>query len=142
MNKKRFLLLLLVAVLFSAWKFNDGKSGITSFYYYKGEPFTLTLKTDAVFIKLKNTAEQSSFNQLKLRFPEISNIRNFSVKDKKDFVILNSGLDDAGLLNLVSRLNSAPEVENASVAFSPDNGKTLIGVENEIMVQFKPGTSA
>jgi hypothetical protein len=142
MNKKRFLLLLLVAVLFSAWKFNDGKSGITSFYYYKGEPFTLTLKTDAVFIKLKNTEEQSSFNQLKSRFPEISNIRNFSVKDKKDFVILNSGLDDAGLLNLVSRLNSAPEVENASVAFSPDNGKTLIGVENEIMVQFKPGTSA
>jgi len=142
MKKKYLFLFLLVAVLFSAWRFNDSKSGLTSFYYYKDQPFKLTLKSDAVFIKLKSTVNEAGFNQLLSGFPEISKSRQFSVKDKQDFVILNTKQDEASLLNIVSRLNASSDVEYASVAFSPDEGKTLIGVENEIMVQFKSGTSA
>ena len=88
-------------------------------------------------MKLSENATNETFNRIIAQFPEVNKISGFNVKDKKDFIRINSNLDDKSIRNLVNRLNNTEGVEYSSPAFSPDNGKTLIGTENEIIVQFK-----
>src|SRR5690606_24061468 len=78
----------------------------------------------------------------------LSGVRNVSpvikVNEDEDrfFITLNSPEGDASLINLTRELITMETVEYASPVFSPDNGTTLIGVENEVIVQFKPSVNS
>ncbi|MDD5361229.1 MAG: S8 family serine peptidase [Ignavibacteria bacterium] len=137
-NKKLTILLsLTIIVVLTVLGFEMQKSAITNYYYYKGEPFYLKLKSDVIFVKLSDNATSDSFNKIIAQFPEVNKSSSFNVKDKKDFIRINSNLDDKSIQNLVNRLNNTEGIEYSSPAFSPDEGKTLIGTENEIIVQYK-----
>jgi subtilisin family serine protease/subtilisin-like proprotein convertase family protein len=137
-NKKLTILLsLTIIVVLTVLGFKMQKSAITNYYYYKGEPFYLKLKSDVIFVKLSDNATSESFNKIIAQFPEVNKSSSFNIKDKKDFIRINSNLDDKSIQNLVNRLNNTEGVEYSSPAFSPDEGKTLIGTENEIIVQYK-----
>jgi subtilisin family serine protease len=127
--------ILSVMILFG---FKIQPPSFTDFYYYQGKPFKLTLKSDAIFIKLNDDVTQTSFENLISNFPALTLNREFNVKDKKDFVLLDEAKNLNELKALIDQLNQRSEVSFSSVAFSPDKGKTLIGSEDEIIVQFKP----
>ncbi|HOJ08345.1 MAG: S8 family serine peptidase [Ignavibacteriota bacterium] len=144
MKKKSLRVKLLFLFLFVGivlgFKFNNEE--FADFYYYQGKPFKLTQKSDAVFIVLNENVTASSFTKLISSFPEIKSAADFNVKDRKDFVLLNNALTNTEVSSLLSKLRQNPEVKYASIVFSPDEGKTLIGVQDEILVQFKPELSA
>lgn len=131
-------LFILPVILFTGWISSD--NNITSFYYYKGQPFNLTLKTDRIYIRLKDNVSPDRIPQIVSGIREIST-QAPSERENKLFVSLNSQQSDASLTEITRRLISLDEIEYASPVFSPDNGTTLIGVENEIIVQFKPNTA-
>ncbi len=137
--KTRFVSVILFLAVGLLFGFNFNSNGFTDFYYYQGKPFKLNFKPDAVFIELQDNVTASTFAGLISAFPEIKSNSDFNVQDKKDFVLLNKSITADKLSIFLERLNQRTEVKYASIAFSPDEGKTLIGVQNEILVQFKPG---
>ena len=137
-RNNKLLAIFLTAVILIGFGFIMKSDSITKFYIYKGKPFKLNLKSDLLFIKInKNLKSTESFSNLISQFPEISAKSNFDVKDGKGFVTLNSAMDESSIVSLIARLTDKAEIGYASPVFSPDNGKTLIGVEDEIIVQFK-----
>jgi subtilisin family serine protease len=114
---------------------------ITDFYYYKDTPFHLTKKTDGLFIKLKAPVSESRFREIIGNFSVVKAPASFDAKETKHFVQLNIQLNDAAITSLTEGIIKNNDVEYCSPVFSPDNGKTLIGVEDEIIVQFKPALS-
>jgi subtilisin family serine protease len=127
-------------IMFSGWKSSD--NNITSFYYYKGQPFALTLKSDLIYIKVKDNVSTDQLAGKLSAIREISPLANLSGTDSKQFITLNSPQGDVPLMDITRQLTSLDEIEYASPVYSPDNGTTLIGVENEIIVQFKSNMSA
>lgn len=127
-------LLFTPVLLFTGW----GSKNITGFYYYKNQQFPLTLKSDMIFIKAKKDISEENLRNALSGVSEISIPANANVKDLKFFVNVNTVTDEASLVGLAERLTDKNEIEYASPVFSPDGGTTLIGVENEIMVQFRP----
>lgn len=126
-------------LMFSGWTTSD--SNITSFYYYKGQPFNLTLKSDLIYIKVKDNADLDQLRGNLSRISEISAANNLSSAESKQFISLNSPQADVPLMEITRQITELPEIEYASPVYSPDNGTTLIGVENEVIVQFKPTMS-
>jgi hypothetical protein len=134
-------LLLLFSIVGVICGFKSNNEGFIDFYYYQDQPFKLTQQTDALFIVLNENVTASSFIKLVSAFPEIKSSSDFNINDKKDFVPLKREMTNLEFSTLLERLNQRPEIKYASIAFSPDKGKTLIGVQNEILVQFKPHIS-
>ncbi|MGH2575554.1 MAG: S8 family serine peptidase, partial [Ignavibacteria bacterium] len=144
MSKKFTLTLLLLfsSALFSGWGDKTNLSLITNYYYYKNQPFYLNLKPDALYIKFEENVTEERFRAIISEFNQIYSLSNFNEDDTKYFLQLNSSLDESAIINLMQTLKSRPEIEYCSPVFSPDDGTTLIGVEDEILVQFKPTISS
>ncbi|MCC7158342.1 MAG: S8 family serine peptidase [Ignavibacteria bacterium] len=146
-NFSKLLLLILITAGFSSIGWNNfgtelNMNTITDFYYYKGQPFKLTLKPDMVFIRLNKELTENEFKTIISPFGNVLlNSPDYIPGDKRYFVNLSFAKEEAGLLEVISRLNLNPDIQYASPVFSPDNGKTLIGMEDEIIVQFKPSTA-
>ena len=136
----KLLYLFLFVGIVLGFRFNNEE--FVDFYYYQGKPFKLNVKSDAVFIVLNENVTSSSFSSLLSKFPEIKPTSTFNVKDRKDFVFLDRALTNSEVNSLLVNLRKSPEVKYASIAFSPDGGKTLIGVQDEILVQFKSEISS
>jgi subtilisin family serine protease len=140
MKKNNFTLAALAAVVLSftiLFGFKIQPPAFTDFYYYQGKPFHLIPKYDAIFIKLNDNVSQARFENLISDFPALNTGQGFNVKDKKDFIILNEMKSYDEMKVLIDLLKQREEISFTSVAFSPDGGKTLIGSEDEIIVQFK-----
>jgi len=134
------VLILSVYLSLTGWsrEGSGGKEGaITGYYYYKGQPFNLTLKTDMIFVKTKSSLTQASLSSFVNQVIPNAVVSKFQQNDTKQFITIPANTDEAKVQSLVKSLNARSEVESSSPVFSPDNGKTLIGVENEILVQFR-----
>ncbi len=142
MKRNVFSVLFIILALcfsFSAWQPMEQKSDITKFYYYQGQPFQLTLKTDMLFVKLNKELSENEFRTVIAPLGNVSlNALNYIAGDKRYFVNLSSVKNEWALIETVNRLNMNTDIQYTSPVFSPDNGKTLIGVEDEVIVQFKP----
>lgn len=142
---KKYVLIFISVIclpLFSGWHANN--KNITSFYYYKNKPFHLTLKTDKIFLRLKENISLERVNNLISRAGKgaITQLTNAPEDETRFFVDVNAAASNENVISeVINDLKREPDVEYVSPVFSPDNGKTLTGVENEIMVQFKPHMS-
>ncbi|MCX7877284.1 MAG: S8 family serine peptidase, partial [Ignavibacteria bacterium] len=141
----KFLLLFIFALSFSFIGWNNFSSlntfdRITSFYYYKGQPFNLTLKNDRLFIKLNKELSEQSFRQMISSYGglTLNTSSSYVPGDKRYFLDLIVSQSESGLLAIRNEIMKNPDIQYVSPVFSPDNGRTLIGVEDEIIVQFKP----
>lgn len=142
-NRSKLIYFIVLACTFSFFGWNNtNNQNITDFYYYKDAPFRLTKKTDRLYIRFKEPIPESRFRAIIGSYEQINSPVSYDSKETKFFVSLNSTLSDAGIISLAANISSANDVEYCSPVFSPDNGKTLIGVEDEIIVQFKPTTSS
>ena len=147
MKKNKYTIFFVAAILAIVNSFGFGirESSFTNYYYYDGNTFQLEPVADAVFIELKINVDESAFNYFISQFPELYLKQNFSFEYKKDFVFVNRNLSEDEYKNLIISLNDRPEVVNASKVFKMPDGKgnpnTLIGVEKEIIAQFKPNVS-
>lgn len=140
-NTKTILAFILILMFSFIGMNSPSKQDITDFYYYKDAPFHLTKKTDGLFIKLRAPVSESKFREIIGNFSVIKAPASYDAKETKHFVQLNIQLNDAGVTNLTEGIIKNNDVEYCSPVFSPDNGKTLIGVEDELIVQFKPSLS-
>jgi subtilisin family serine protease len=147
MKQNKFLILLFlitVSLSFIGWNnfsyFNNSEK-ITNYYYYKGQPFYLN-NYNGIFIKLKDAVSEQQFRTIIAQYNQLSMPINFNSAELKHFVPLNFSLNDQSLINLVNDIKFKSEVQYCSPVFSPDQGKTLIGVEDEIIVQFKQTISS
>ncbi len=144
-NINFFLLILIVLSVVILPGFKIPQLSLTSFYYYQNISFQLILKTDAVFLELDKRIDESSFDKLLSRFPELYVKENFDINNKKDFIFINKNLNENEIKNLINSLKENVGVINASPVFKmPDghgNSNILIGVEKEIIAQFKPAIS-
>jgi subtilisin family serine protease len=135
-----FIVTILCFVALFGFEFN--KLPFTNFYYYEGEPYRLIQVPDAIFIEINNGVDQSTLSNLLTQYPDLYLKQDFSIEYKKDFVFINRNIAGDELRSLIENLNERPEIINASPVFRmPDgegNSKTLIGVEKEIIAQFKP----
>jgi subtilisin family serine protease/subtilisin-like proprotein convertase family protein len=138
-SKRALLSVLILCFALSAWQPNENGAGITKFYYYKGQPYSLTLKNDMLFIKLNKELSESQLNSLVSQdgTPAL-NSAAYVPSDKRYFISLSSPKDESSFYDIMNRLNQSSDVQYTSPVFSPDNGKTLIGVQDEFIVQFKP----
>jgi hypothetical protein len=141
---KLFVVMLLAII--SSFGFATRELSFANYYYYEGKPFNLDLVADAVFIELNSNVDESAFDNFLAQFPELYLKQNFSLEYKKDFVFVNRNLSEDEFKNLIKSLNERPEVVYASPVFKMPDGEgipnTLIGVEKEIIAQFKPFVSA
>jgi subtilisin family serine protease/subtilisin-like proprotein convertase family protein len=130
-------LIALISFSFSGWAIKN--QTITNFYYYQNKPFSLTLKPDMLFIKFDRMVSESEFRNILSDISPIARISGiYDEKDKRYFVELNTNIDESDLLGLVNRVTTMKDVQYCSPVFSPDGGKTLIGTEDEVIVQFSP----
>lgn len=138
---KKLFPLIFTALFLSLIGWNSPQnSSVTNYYYYKDKPFYLQHKPDMLFITLKNTIPVAEFNILINNYGAIAPDYSYEKNGTKQFIKLHSPVDNVSLNNIISSLTAAVQVEYVSPVFSPDNGTTLIGAENEIIVQFKAGT--
>ncbi len=121
--------------------FKSSSTETTAFYFYKGKPFYLNLKNDLLFVKLRSQLSGSQLEELLLRYDFVNSVEKHSLLDNKLFIKLSESFDQTGLNHVIQMLKLNNEIANVSPVFSPDNGKTLIGVEDEVLVQFKEGIS-
>jgi len=144
-NQLTKVLVVLLLAIKSSLGFEIVQSSFTNHYYYEGKPFHLDLVADAVFIELNSNVDQSAFDNLIAQFPELYLKQNFSLEYKKDFVYVNGNLSEGEFKSLIISLNERSEIVNASPVFKMKDGEgnpnTLIGVEKEIIAQFKTNVS-
>jgi subtilisin family serine protease len=118
----------------------------TDYYYYEGKPYHLLKVPNQIFLELNANIDQSEFENLISQYTEIVLKQNFDFTDKKDFVFVLESLTNEEYQILINDLNERTEIKNASPVFRmPDgigNFKTLIGIESQIIVQFKPQIQA
>ena len=140
-KNKSAVLSAIVLTIIMIFGFKIQETTLTDFYYYQGNPFHLKLLPDAIFLELDESADESSIQNLLSEFPSLYIKENFSLEYKKDFVFVNENLSEDELKNLIARLNEKTIVINASPVFNMPDGKgspnVMIGVEKEIIVQFK-----
>ena len=147
MNKfKTFLMVIITAVISTiGWNnlsFEQTSSDITNYYFYQGHKFYLNQEQDMIYIKLKNTVSKAEFNNLIRDYGDTPADYSFEKNDTRQFVQLRANLDNVSMNNVISLVNNNPLVEYASSVFSmvpgTGNDNTLMGCENNIVVQFKP----
>ena len=72
-RNNKLLATIIVIMMLVGLGFIMKSDSITSYYFYKGQPFQLNLKTDMLFIKInKNLKTAESFSSFISQFPEIS----------------------------------------------------------------------
>jgi subtilase family protein/type IX secretion system substrate protein/CARDB protein/proprotein convertase P-domain-containing protein len=141
----KFIPLVVLAALLSTigWtNFTEtGNNNITNYYYYQGHRFYLNQKTDMIFIKLKHEISKTDFESMISSIGTIPADYSFEKNDVRQFVKLRAGLDNVSLNNVISLMSNNSLVADASPAFSmiegTGNANTLIGCEDNIIVQFK-----
>lgn len=143
MKRKNSTILLIVTTIFvvAIFGFKIQPVPFADYYYYQGKPYQIILVPDAIFVEFAENVDQNRFNELITNFPELYVKEGFSLKYKKDFVYIDESSGEGELTDLISRLNRFAEVINASPVFKVPEGlgnpNTLIGVEKEIIAQFK-----
>lgn len=138
MRKLLFLFLLLpFGYLFTGSSVTVNNSDITNYYYYKDQPFYLQLKADALFIELENSMNEAELNSFVRDVIPEAQVHKYDNGSTKQFITMPSLRSNEAINNLVVSLNSKSGIKNSSPVFSPDNGTTLIGVENQVILQFK-----
>lgn len=143
----KLLLFIVIAASFSSIGWNNfspsGSSGsITDYYYYQGNRYYLDQKPDMMFIKLKNEISRNEFVNLFGSIGDIPSNYSFEKNDVRQFIKLRTVMDNVSMNNVINQVKNNPLVEFASPVFSmkegTGNANTLIGCENNIVVQFKP----
>jgi len=137
-----FLPMLLVTAYFSLTGWSSDNAGskdgvITNYYYYQGQPFSLKLKSDMIFVQTKSVLSQTELSLVVGQVIPAATVSKYQPKDTKQFISIPANTDESTVQGLVKTLNTKPQISSAGPVFSPDEGKTLIGVQNEISVQFK-----
>lgn len=143
---KLSLFLIIAASLSSIGWDNFSTSGssanITDYYYYQGSRYYLNYKADMVYIKLKSAVSKTEFDNLIRDYGKTPDDYSFEKNDVRQFVQLRTNLDNVSMNSVLSMVISNPLVEYASPVFSmlpgTGNPNTLMGCENNVIVQFKP----
>ena len=119
-------------------------SGITNYYYFQGKKFFLQERTDLVFLKLKKDASIDAARSELMKHPEID-ISSSNLKPGEDvFLKLRAPLTGGRYTSLVNDLKQKDMFENVNYAFSPfgiDDNKTFYGMNDLVIMQFKPSYS-
>ncbi len=146
-NFSRILLFLIVAVSSSFIGWNNfsttsNPGNVTDYYYYQGQRYYLDHKPDMIYVKLKNIISKSEFENLIRPYGTIPADYSFENNDVRQFIKLGANLDNVSINSIVSSLETNNSVDAASPVFGVKEGfgnkNTLIGCENNIIVQFKP----
>jgi subtilisin family serine protease len=141
-HKLHFILYLLLITFFAGWSTGSASGNLTDYYYYKNKPYTLTLRTDKIFVKTKAQLSQNEFKVLMGQYYQTAPVTRFDLNQKMQFVDLAMPYDQPSIDALVRALNQNPQIEYSSPVYSPkDNNSVLQGVIDEILVQFKPSVS-
>ncbi|MBN8568929.1 MAG: S8 family serine peptidase [Ignavibacteria bacterium] len=137
-----FLPMVLVTAYFSLTGWSSDNAGskegvITSYYYYQGQPFNMKLKSNIIFVQTKSVLSQAELNSVIGQVMPAATVSKFQNNDTKQFINIPANTDEASVQSLIKTLKTKPEIASAGPVFSPDEGKTLIGVQNEATIQFK-----
>ncbi len=151
MHKLSKLLLIVVLAVssgFIGWNnYTPGSNAgdITDYYYYQGQRYYLTHKADLIYVKLKNEMSKQEFENMISSYGSIPSDYSFEKNDVRQFIKLRAALDNTSINTIVSNLESVNSVEFASPVFGMregyGNNNTLIGCEDNIILQFKPNFS-
>ena len=132
MKMKSFIMTLVLASLAISGLWSN--NSVTDFYYYKYKPFYLNVRANKVFIKTKEVISESSYRDILGKYFRISRQSKFDSNIREQFVELISPSDNSALVQLVAELKTDPQVELASVVYSPtDNDKVLQGLEDQVI---------
>ena len=116
-------------------------SGITNYYYFQGKKFFLQERTDMLFLKVKKDASIDAARSELMRHPEID-LSSSNLKPGEDvFLKLRAPLTGGRYTSLVNDLKQKDMFENVNYAFSPfgiDDNKTFYGMNDLVIMQFKP----
>ncbi len=146
MKKYLQILVLLVCVvsfgfLFHTHNSSFNNSGITNYYYYQGQKFYLQERTDMLFLKVKKDVSIDAARSELMRHPEID-LSSSALKPGEDvFLKLLTPLQGERYSALVNDLKRNDMFENVNYAFSPlgiDDNKTFYGMNDYVIMQFKP----
>ena len=149
MKKYLQILVLLVCVvsfgfLFLSHNTSVTNSGITNYYYYQGKKFYLQERTDMLFLKIKKDVSEDAARSELMRHPEID-LSFSTLKTGEDlFLKLRSQIPGERYTSLVDELKQKDMFENVNYAFSPlgiDDNKTFYGMNDYVIMQFKPSYS-
>jgi subtilisin family serine protease len=136
------ILFFIASILLSGWSNNSAEGNITDYYYYKNRPYKLTLRTEKIFVQTKQKLSQNEFKSLVGQYYQTAPVTKFDANEKRQFVELNMPYDQSSIDALVKAMNLNPQIEYSSPVYSPnDNNTVLQGVIDEILVQFKTGTT-
>ncbi|MCI0450222.1 MAG: S8 family serine peptidase, partial [Chlorobi bacterium] len=145
--KKTFTLIVLLTILvvFSFKTHQQAPSRITEYYYFQGQKFYYSFKSDMIFVKFKQDFDSpQQIEQVLRTFPEIDASKTFSYNERA-FVKTKTPMNEDSYLGLIDRLSGKEEIESAGYTFTPlnyDDENTFYGMSNEFIVQFKNYISA
>lgn len=137
------IIFLLGISLFSGFQ-RSSENRITNYYYFMGNKFFLKERTDLVFLKFKTGITHNSAFNILSKYPQIDLSRSQIRLDDDNFIKLTGELSQAEYIELINRLKLDNNFENASFAYSPygiNDEKTFFGLNNNLILQFKPGYS-
>ncbi|MCC6866327.1 MAG: S8 family serine peptidase, partial [Ignavibacteria bacterium] len=147
-SKIMILIIFTISLSFIGWNnFNteSNSANITDYYYYQNQRYYLDHKPDLVYIKLKNLMNKQDFENMISPYGTIPADYSFEKNDVRQFIKLKATIDNTSLNTIVSTLEANNNVEVASPVFGVKEGmgnrNTLIGCENNIIIQFKPSYS-
>ena len=144
-KRSSLLLFFLLTTCFASFNWSlgaDKNEAITNYYYYRNQPYYLTLRTDKIFIQTKEQLTSDEFSTLLKKYYRVTSAVKFDKNEKRQFVNLAMQYDESSINGLIEALDRDPGIEFSSPVFSPpDNNKVLQGVLNEILVQFKPSVT-
>ncbi|MDQ3020768.1 MAG: S8 family peptidase [Bacteroidota bacterium] len=131
----------LLFVTLSGWN-TYNENTITNFYYYKDQPHYLNLKLDKIFFKLNHPVSKDEFKNLFGPYANLLLVSDFEENEKRQIVNVNQFMSEPDVQIMLDNLKSSNLFQYASPVYSMPEGEgnpnTLIGVEDEIIVQFKP----
>lgn len=145
-----FLILALLAVSSSFVGWNsfspqNNTSAITDYYYYQNQRYYLDHKPDLVYIKLKSIISRQQFENIIAPYGTIPADFSFEKNDIRQFIKLKASLDNTSINSVINNLVQNSNVEFASPVFGVKEGlgnkNTLIGCEDNIILQFKQNYS-
>jgi subtilisin family serine protease len=123
--------------------FNNSER-IINYYYFSGQKFYFQERTDVIFVTLNdNITEQAALDELS-EFPQVDLSRSGLNTNDRNFIKLKTALSDAEYITLVKEIGSRSIFKNVNYAYSPlgyDDNKTFYGMNDLVILQFKPGFS-
>lgn len=148
MNKISGILLLAIfaaASSFIGWNApvtENSAANITDYYYYQGQKYFLEHKSDMIFVKLKNEISRAEYESIISSYGTIPADYPFEKNDVRQFIKLTGALDNTSINTIIAALKGNNSVLSASPVFGMREGfgnrNTLIGCEDNIILQFKP----